>query len=69
MPKNLWKIVQIKMHEEDLRRLNLLAIKDKTSAEYQIRFAVQEHLAQRKSDLEQPKKTNSKKVLNFRPKN
>jgi hypothetical protein len=29
---------------------------------------MQEYLAQRKSDLEKPKKTSSKKVLSFRPK-
>jgi hypothetical protein len=68
MPPSPWQIVQIKMHQEDLRRLNLLAVKDKTSAEHQFRFAVQEYIAQRKLDLEQPKKANSKKVLNFRPK-
>lgn len=68
MPQSPWQMVQVKMHEEDLRRLNLLATKDKTSAGYQIRFAVQEYLAQRKLDLEKPKKASSKKVLSFKPK-
>lgn len=68
MSQSPWQMVSVKMHEEDLRRLSLLATKDKTSVGYQIRFAMQEYLAQRKPDLEKPKKTNSKKVLNFRPK-
>lgn len=68
MPDNPWQMVSVKKHEEDLRRLSLLAVKDKTSTGYQIRFAVQEYLAQRKPDLEKPKKPSSKKVLNFRPK-
>jgi hypothetical protein len=68
MQQNPWQMVQVKMHEEDLRRLSLLATKDKTSTGYQIRFAVQEYLAQRKQDLEKTKKTSSKKVLSFRSK-